>query len=134
MELDIQILQHEFIHKPLLVGGKAMEYYNLRKAGNDIDLVIHKDDHKILMSKYPKNVKELYGDIGICEFGYEIWNQICMFDYDYLKLDAVEEADYLVVSLEKLLFLKALAMDIPKYHKDLELVVDLVLKRAYGKV
>jgi hypothetical protein len=133
MELNLQILQHVFIHKPLLIGGKAMEYYNLRKAGNDIDLVIHNDDHKILLSKYPDNVKDLYGDIGICEFGYEIWNQICMFDYDYLKVDALEEPDYLVVSLEKSLFLKALAMEIPKYHKDLELIVDLVLKRAYGK-
>lgn len=56
-----------------------------------------------------------------------------MFNYDYMKLDAVEEPDFLVVSLEKLLFFKALAMEIPKYHKDLELVVDLVLKKAYGK-
>lgn len=134
MELNLEILQHKFIYKPLLIGGKAMEYYNLRKSGNDIDLVIHHDDHKILLSKYPNNVKDLYGDIGICEFGYEIWNQICTFNYDYLKLNAVEESDFLVVSLEKLLFLKALAMEIPKYHKDLELVVDLVLKKAYGKV
>lgn len=69
-----------------------MEYYNLRKAGNDIDLVIHKDDHKILLSKYPSNVKDLYGDMGICVFEYEIWNQICTFNYDYLKLNAVEES------------------------------------------
>lgn len=134
MELNLQVLQHKFIHKPLLVGGKAMEYYKLRKAGNDIDLVIHKEDHQILLSKYPDHVKDLYGDIGICEFEYEMWNQICMFEYDYLKVAAIEESDYLVVSLEKLLFLKALAMEIPKYHKDLELVVDLVLKRSYGKI
>lgn len=133
MELNLEILQHRFMHKPLLIGGKAMEYYNLRKAGNDIDLVIHSDDHKILLEKYPNSVKDLYGDIGICEFGYEIWNQICTFNYDYLKLNAIEESDYLVVSLEKLLFLKALAMKIPKYHKDLELVIDLVLKKAYKK-
>jgi hypothetical protein len=133
LELNLEILQYRFIHKPLLIGGKAMEYYNLRKAGNDIDLVIHRDDHKILLEKYPNNVKDLYGDIGICEFGYEIWNQICTFNYDYLKLNAIEESDYLVVSLEKLLLLKAIAMEIPKYHKDLELVVDLVLKKAYGK-
>jgi hypothetical protein len=133
MELNLEILQHKFIHKPLLIGGKAMEYYSLRKAGDDIDLVVHNDDHKILISKYPNNVKDLYGDIGICEFGYEMWNQICTFNYDYLKLNAVIESDFLVVSLEKLLFLKALAMEIPKYHKDLELVVNLVLKKAYGK-
>jgi len=37
---------------------------------------------------------------------------------------------YIIISLEKLLFLKALAMEIPKYHKDLEMIVELVLKKA----
>lgn len=40
---------------------------------------------------------------------------------------------YLVVSVEKLLFLKALAMNVPKYLKDLELVVERILKNAYNK-
>jgi len=133
MELGLDVLQHEFLHKPLLIGGKAMEYYGLRKAGADTDLVIHPDDHRALIAKYPDNVKDLYGDIGICEFGFEIWNTICLFDYDYLRPNAIEEPDFLIVSLEKLLFLKALAMAIPKYHDDLEMVVGLVLNKAYGK-
>jgi len=126
-------LEFNFLHKPLVIGGKAMEYYGLRKAGLDIDLVIHNEDHKILKDKYPNNIKDLYGDIGICEYGFEIWNQICTFDYEYLKLNAIEEEKYKIISLEKLLFLKALAMEIPKYHKDLEMVVKLVLNKAYGK-
>jgi len=134
MELNIDILKYNFKNKPLLIGGKAMEYYGLRKAGLDIDLVIHNEDHKILKEKYPNNIKDLYGDIGICEFGFEIWNQICTFNYDYLKENAIEEKDYIIISLEKLLFLKALAMEIPKYHKDLELIVKLVLDKAYKKV
>lgn len=133
MGLRLDLLQYEFLHKPLLIGGKAMEYYGLRQAGADTDLVIHPEDHRALLSKYPNHVKDLYGDIGICEFGFEIWNQICMFDYDYLSSGAMEEPDFLVVSLERLLFLKALAMQIPKYHDDLVMVVGLVLKRAYGK-
>jgi len=132
MDLGLGVLQYTFLHKPLLIGGKAMEYYNLRQAGADTDLVIHPEDHGALLSKYPDNVKDLYGDIGICEFGFEIWNTICLFDYDYLSSGAIEEADFLVVSLERLLFLKALAMQIPKYHDDLVMVVGLVLKRAYG--
>ncbi|HET6457036.1 MAG TPA: hypothetical protein VFI02_21770 [Armatimonadota bacterium] len=133
MELGLEVLQYAFLHKPLLIGGKAMEYYGLRKAGADIDLVVHEEDHCALLSKYPHNAKDLCGDIGICEFGYEIWNQICRFDYEYLRSNAIEEFDFLVVSLERLLFLKALAIGIPKYHKDLEMVVGLVLKKAYGK-
>ena len=46
MELGLDVLQYTFIHKPLLFGGKAMEYYGLRKAGADIDLVIHEEDHR----------------------------------------------------------------------------------------
>jgi len=133
MEIDLKLLDFNFLHKPLVIGGKAMEYYGLRKAGLDIDLVIHNEDHKILKNKYPNNIKDLYGDIGICEYGFEIWNQICTFDYEYLKLNAIEEEKYIIISLEKLLFLKALAMEIPKYHKDLEMVVKLILNKAYGK-
>ena len=131
MILDLDKLNYKFKYKPLLIGGKAMEYYGLRKAGADIDLVIEISDHQALVNKYPSNIKDLYGDIGVCEFGFEIWNQICTFDYHYLKDNAIEEENYLVISLEKLLFLKALAMEIPKYHKDLELIVKKILNNAY---
>ena len=131
MNIGLEKLDYQFKYKPLLIGGKAMEYYELRKAGADIDLVVHPVDHEVLVEKYPLNIKDLYGDIGVCEFGFEIWNQICTFDYQYLKVNAIEEENYLVISLERLLFLKALAMEIPKYHKDLELVVKKVLDKAY---
>ena len=131
MNIELGKLDYKFKYKPLLIGGKAMEYYGLRKAGADIDLVVHPIDHETLVNKYPSNIKDLYGDIGVCEFGFEIWNQICTFDYQYLKANAIEEETFLVISLEMLLFLKALAMEIPKYHKDLELVVKKVLDKAY---
>lgn len=131
MNIGLEKLDYKFKYKPLLIGGKAMEYYGLRKAGEDIDFVVHPIDHEVLVDKYPSNIKNLYGDIGVCEFGFEIWNQICTFDYQYLIANAIEEENYLVISLERLLFLKALAMEIPKYHKDLELVVKKVLDKAY---
>jgi len=134
MEINLKILDYNFLHKPLIIGGKAMEYYGLRKAGLDIDLVIHTEDHNILKIKYPNNIKDLYGDIGICEYGFEIWNQICTFDYEYLNLNAIEETEYKIISLEKLLFLKALAIKIPKYNNDLKLVVELILNKAYNKI
>jgi hypothetical protein len=131
--IDFSPLNYSFIHKPLLVGGMSMEYYGLRKAGADIDLIIHDEDHGKLKLRYPDHVKDLYGDIGICEYGFEIWNHISNLDYGYLREKAVEEKEYLVVSLEKALLLKAIAMEIPKYHRDLELIVDLIRRKAYGK-
>ena len=81
--------------------------------------------------QYPDHIKDLYGDIGICEFGFEIWNQICRFGYDDLKEGAVEESNLLIVSLEKLLFLKTLAIKHDKYYQDVLLLVDEILKRQY---
>ena len=133
MDIGLRRLDYQFECKPLLIGGKAMEYYGLRKAGMDIDLVVHPADHAALVRKYPEHIKDLYGDIGICEFGFEIWNQICTFDYQYLKDKAVEEEDYLVISLERLLFLKALAIEVPKYHADMELIVQRILDIAYNR-
>lgn len=52
--------------------------------------VIHPEDHRMLIEKYPNNIKDLYGDIGVCEYGFEICNQICTFDYEYLKAGAIE--------------------------------------------
>lgn len=37
-----------FSNKPILVGGMAMEYYGLRKSGNDIDLVVSDEDYQTL--------------------------------------------------------------------------------------
>ena len=100
MDIALEKLGYQFREKPLLIGGKAMEYYGLRKAGADIDLVISAADHQQLAQHYPDHIKDLYGDLGICEFEFEIWNHICRFDYDALKEGAIEEPDMLVISLE----------------------------------
>jgi hypothetical protein len=123
MEIDLSRLNFSFSAKPLLIGGKAMEYYGLRPAGADIDFVISVEDYLRLAAQYPDCLKDIWGDLGVCIFEFEIWASICLFDYTYLAHGALEEAQFRVISLEKLLFLKALAMQIEKYHQDLELVV-----------
>ena len=132
LDIPLDTLAYQFEEKPLLIGGKAMEYYGLRKAGADIDLVISAADHRRLAAQYPDHIKDLYGDIGICEFGFEIWNQICRFGYDDLKEGAIEESNLLIVSIEKLLFLKTLAIKHEKYYQDVLLLVDEILKRQYA--
>lgn len=132
MTIPLETLDYTFLDKPLLVGGMAMEYYGLRKTGADIDLVISVKDHARLKLQYPDHIKDLYGDIGICEFTFEIWNQICRYDYEDLRTDAIEEADLLIISLEKLLFLKTLAIKQEKYYQDVLLLVDEILRRKYA--
>jgi hypothetical protein len=132
MDIPLDKLDYQFQDKPLLIGGVAMEYYGLRKAGADIDLVISLRDHANLKRQYPDHIKDLYGDIGICEFDFEIWNQICRYDYEELKVGAIEESSMLIISLEQLLFLKTLAIRTEKYYKDVLLLVDEILKRKYS--
>jgi hypothetical protein len=129
--IDLEKLDFEFTSKPLLIGGKAMEYYGLRKAGADIDFVITAEDYERLACKYPDDLREIGGDLGVCVFGFEIWKSICLFGYQLLSVGAIEREEYLVISLERLLFLKALGMKVAKYHKDLELIVDKVLQVQY---
>lgn len=132
MDISLTKLNFTFQDKPLLIGGKAMEYYNIRKAGADIDFVASPSDHARLAKQYPEHLKDLYGDIGVIEFEFEIWNTICTFGYDSLRKEAIEEKDYLVVSIEKLLMLKAIAMKADeKYRKDVELIGEYIRDKAY---
>ena len=134
MKINLAKLNFDFQHKPLLIGGMAMEYYDLRKAGKDIDFVVALDDHKRLVAQYPDHIKDLFGDVGVIEYEFEIWNTICKFGYEDLKVDAIEENEYLVVSIEKLLMLKAIAMHADeKYRRDVELIGDYIRDKAYGK-
>lgn len=133
MKLPLDKLNFPFDSKPLLVGGRAMEYYGLRPSGADIDLILPENEHRKLRQQYPGHLRDLYGDLGVCIYEFEIWNRICAFKYEDLKEQALEEKQVLVISLEKLLFMKALAMEVPKYHKDLELIVQRIRNDAFSR-
>jgi hypothetical protein len=132
VDIDLSKLHYNFSVKPLLIGGKAMEFYGLRPAGADIDFVIPVEDYLRLAAQYPGCLKDLWGDLGVCVFEFEIWTSICLYDYTFLAQGALEQAEYRIISLEKLLFLKALAMKVDKYHHDLELIVEKFLKDKYA--
>ena len=123
MTIDLSVLNIIFQKKPLLIGGKAMEYYGIRKAGKDVDLVASKEDLLQLLEKFPDKAKNLYGDFGVSVSGFEIWKTIRFMSYEELIEDAVEDDQVFVISLEKLMLQKALAMDIEKYRNDLKLIV-----------
>lgn len=131
MNIPLEKLNYSFIKKPLLVGGKAMEYYGLRPSGADIDFIAVKEDVYNLIKLFPDRVKDLWSDLGVCPFEFEIWKSICLFDYDDLCEHAVDEGNFLVISLEKLLVLKAMAMNIEKYLKDTQLIVQNILHQKY---
>jgi hypothetical protein len=130
--INLTRLNFTFTTPPLLIGGMAMEYYGLRPSGADVDFVITAEDYDRLARQYPDALKNLYGDLGVCVFEFEIWKSICLFDYGFLSPGALELEAYRVISLENLLFLKALGMTVDKYHRDLELLVERVRKDRYA--
>lgn len=111
-----------FIKKPIIIGGMAMEYYGMRKAGRDIDLIISQDDYQVLSEKYPDNKKDLYGDLGLIINKFEIWRSIALIDYDFFLKDAIDEGTVLIVSIDRLLWMRVCAMEVEKYKKDLDLM------------
>lgn len=111
-----------FLKKPIVIGGVAMEYYGMRMAGADIDLIISDEDYYVLSEKYPDNKKDLYGDLGFVINEFEIWRSIALIDYDFFLKDAVDEGNVLVVSIDRLLWMRVCAMEVEKYKKDLDLM------------
>lgn len=99
-----------------------MEYYGMRKAGADIDLVICNEDYQALAKRFPDKRKDLYGDLGVVIGIFEIWRSIALLDYDFYRKEAVPEDDVLVVSVDRLLWMRVCAMRVEKYRKDLELM------------
>lgn len=131
MEINLNKLNYKFKDKPLLIGGKAKEYYDIRKSGADIDFVVSEADYLGLSTKYRENLKDLYGDLGVTIFEFEIWKTICLFNYEFLSDEAIEKDEYKIISLEKLLFLTSLAIKKEKYLDDLKLIVNKVLELKY---
>lgn len=108
-----------FADKPILIGGMAMEYYGLRQAGKDIDLVVTQRDYQALARAVPEKRKDLYGDLGVVIGKFEIWRSIALLDYDFYKKDAIEEEGLLAVAIDRLLWSRVCAMEVEKYRKDL---------------
>lgn len=129
--LKQQLIQNDlhFTKKPILIGGMAMEYYGMRKSGADIDLVICDKDYQYLSNKHPDKRKDIWGDLGVVIGSFEIWRSIALLDYDFYLKDANEEELAFVVSLDKLLFMRVIAMDVEKYMNDLKLMKEYYYKK-----
>lgn len=139
----------EFEHQPLLVGGLAKEFYGVRKAGPDVDFILAKADHnklkkalekeglQVLKRRHRQGYKKrpqfvnLFGDRGILYKEFEVWDSICGYDYGFLSEGSVAKKHCRIISLEKLLFLTALAIGKEKYYKDTKLIVKRIFDRNY---
>jgi hypothetical protein len=138
--------KYKFKNPPILVGGKAMEYYNLRKTGHDLDYVISKYDYNKLSEIQEPNIYMPQQTPGITYRGGKIdvdyFLNLYQYDYNYLKKNAIKNGNILVISKEDLILVKAMtAFDkknkigkstIKKNLNDISLIVNSLSKDKYN--
>jgi len=120
--INIQRLGYEFLDKPVIVGGLAMEYYGLRKHGDDIDFIVTDHDYQRLKVKFPNHRKDVWGD-------FELFRSIYKFDHAHYSLGAIELTDYKVVSIDMLFRMKVFAIGVAEKHDcDVQLLKEYYLR------
>ncbi len=139
-------INYKFKYPPILIGGKAMEYYKLRKTGHDIDYIIHKYDYNRLSKIYEPNSYMPEQTPGITYRGGKIdidfFLNLYQFDYQYLKKKAVKDNKSLVISKDDLILVKSMTafdkknkrigkLTVKKSLKDIELLVNSLSQDKY---
>lgn len=111
-----------------------MEFYRLRKGGKDTDFIIEEEDYNNLLQKYKTAEGKYFGDYVLTIGQYEFWRSIRFYDYNFYLQDASEQADFLVISLKSLVFMKALCIkDEERHLEDLRIIVEKVLQINHMK-
>jgi hypothetical protein len=109
-EVVFDSLSFPFISKPVLFGGKAMEFYGLRK-GHDFDWVVSPEDFSWLRQCFPEwGFINLFGDEGVRVGDHEFYLTHFGYGYAQWKHGAIERQDHHVIHLELLLFLKTMTL------------------------
>jgi hypothetical protein len=114
--IDIQRLQYKFLDKPVIVGGLAMEYYGLRKHGDDVDFIVTDRDYQRLKVQFPNNRKDIWGDFGIMIDGFELFRSIYKFDHAHYSLGAIELTNYKIIHIDLLFRMKVFALGVAAKH------------------
>lgn len=130
-QIDLTVPGIAFTKKPLIFGGMAMEYYGLRKHGDDVDFIVSFEDYAKLAEMYPDCRKDMWGDLGVLYKGYEMFRTVWKLDYEFLSRGSVEYRDYRVISIDMLLLMKALAAGAGEKHlRDVDLVARHMIRNG----
>lgn len=135
--IDFSPLGAKPADKPILVGGAAMDYYGLRRRGEDYDFIVSARDYAALEAAHRDCRKDMWGDFGIRVGELELFRSMYKFDYPYFSQGAFDAGGILVVSIDMLLRMKVFAMDAgEKHRKDLELLKGFFMRfqnREYAR-
>lgn len=127
--IDLTKLEIAFADKPILVGGAAMEYYGIRKRGDDYDFIVSSRDYRKLEAKHRDCRKDMWGDFGIRTGEYELFRSMYKFDYPYFDSGSTELERIKVVSIDILFRMQVFAMESgEKRKRDVELLKEYFMR------
>ena len=99
-----------FLLKPLLITGKAMQYYGLR-PDNEAAFLVPKPEFERLWEAIPEGHFITAQDEKGVRFGtMAFYVKMLGFGYYDLEIEAMEERDYFVLHFEFLLFLNTITL------------------------
>ena len=147
----LDLLNFEFIHPPLIVGGMALEYYGIRKSGPDFDCMVSPEDWVRLKKLYPNNINLFGGNteqdvdatINVKDFDthIDLLSTLYQYNYYFLGKNSIlinsENSSYKkikIISIENLYFVKSLCYingNEPKCESDTKLIINYIIKKQY---
>ena len=138
----IKLSGYKFKHRPLVVGGLAMEYYGIRKTGHDYDFIVSSSDWKRLKEMHPNKInlfggkteQEIDATINLKNVNVDLIKTLWQYDYNDLSKLAIKFKDYKIISLDKLLTLKTLAAHGKKRgksSKNQQKIIEHIIKTNY---
>lgn len=127
--IDLAELGVDLEDKPILVGGAALEYYGIRKRGDDFDFIVSSRDYRSLEAKHRDCRKDMWGDFGLRVGEYELFRSMYKFDYPYFDSGSIELDAFKIVAIDILFRMQVFAMDSgEKRRKDVELMKEYFLR------
>ena len=135
----IKSLNYNFLDKPLIVGGYALQYYNIRKAGHDIDMMVSLRDWKKLIKLYPNKINNHGGydsTINIRgKYDIDLIKTLYHYDYKFLSQNSKELNNCKIISIENQFLVKALPALQKKNQKSLKdskNIIKYIIKKNYN--
>ena len=140
-------VKYKFKHPPLVVGGYALQYYGIRKAGHDLDVMVSSTDWKELKKIYPKNInlfggkteKDVDATINLKEINVDLIKTLVMNNYKDMSKNSIKLENFKIISLKNLIYLKSFPIVLidnnskNRHAKDIERIIKFIIKKNYSK-
>lgn len=145
----LKLLNYTFVNTPMLIGGLALNYHNIREIGNDLDIIVSKYDWNNLKKLYPeclnlfggKDESDVDATLNITLSNgvkLDIIHSLWQYNYiDFLKdskIIIINKMYYLLPSLYSLLLTKSFPGILENHEKsltDTKLILQKLVKDKY---